>query len=183
MMKRVLALVTVAATLAGCGDGGPSRETASVIATTSQTVPRPPVASAGRCPVSVRQTVSRNYAPALGGGPVYPVGFDADAILRIAPPRRYASHEWGGQKVLWVRKPRTPGDIVIRGRRLDRPDAVRFNYGDVPADHLTLPDPKSVSDWVDYPSTTRVRAPGCYAYTVQGPGIREVIVFRILRQT
>lgn len=121
------------------------------------------------------------YQPALGHGPIYPVGFARGAVLRMEPPRHYASHEWGGEKVLWVRKPRTRGDIVIRGRRLDRPDDVRFEYGDVPPDHLTLPHPKDGSGWVDHPSQTRVRAPGCYAYTVQGPGIREVIVFRVIR--
>lgn len=125
--------------------------------------------------------MSPAYGPGLGRGPIYPIGFGPGAVLRIFPPRNFASHEWGGEKVLWVRRPGTRGDVVIRGRRLDEPDDVRFNYGDVPPDHLTLPDPKPGSGWVDFPSHTRVRAPGCYAYTVQGPGIREVIVFRVVR--
>lgn len=70
---------------------------------------------------------------------------------------------------------------MIPGRRLDGPGVVRFDRRDVPADHLTLRDPGDRTGWVDHPSFTRVRTPGCYAYTVQGPGIREIVVFRATR--
>jgi hypothetical protein len=39
----------------------------------------------------------------------------------------------------------------------------------------------SPDDWADYPSYTRVRAPGCYAYVVDGLGVHKVIVFRAVR--
>jgi hypothetical protein len=79
-----------------------------------------------------------------------------------------------------VRRPGVRGDVVIRGQRLDGEGVVRFNGGDVPADQFILPDPQS-GDWAGYASYTRVLSPGCYAYTVKGSGLREVIVFRVVR--
>jgi hypothetical protein len=157
------------------------RDVTSTPVTVSRAAPSLPVASDGRCPVSARRTVAAAYAPALGRGPVYPVGFAAGGVLRLVSARQFASRQWAGAKVLWIRKPGTRGEIVITGRRLDRPGVVRFDQGDVPADHLTLRDPGDRTGWVDHPSDTRVRTPGCYAYTVQGPGIREIVVFRAAR--
>jgi hypothetical protein len=99
--------------------------------------------------------------------------------MRLAPPRNFNSRRWGGNKVLWARRPGVRGDLVIHGRRLDGEGTVRFNRGDVPPDHLVLHDSHS-SGWAGYASYTRVLTPGCYAYTVEGSGLREVIVFRVV---
>jgi hypothetical protein len=57
---------------------------------------------------------------------------------------------------------------------------VRFESGDVPPDHVDL-RATSGDGCVGYRSYTPVRAPGCYVYVVDGPGMHEVIVFRALR--
>lgn len=38
--------------------------------------------------------------------------------------------------------------------------------------------PTSAQPWANRPSFTRVRAPGCYAYQVDGTGFTEIIVFQ-----
>ena len=34
------------------------------------------------------------------------------------------------------------------------------------------------TSWRSFPSYTRLKAPGCYAYQVDGDGFRTIIVFR-----
>ncbi|HEU4784207.1 MAG TPA: hypothetical protein VFS83_12775, partial [Ktedonobacterales bacterium] len=119
---------------------------------------------------------------ALGNGPVYPVGLGAEGVLEYAPPQNFESGDWGGQKVLWVVSPAYHGLVLIRGGRLDGAGEVRFERGaDPPAvlefDALGL-DPDG---WSGNPSYTRIRAPGCYAYQVDGDGFSEVIVFQAVR--
>jgi hypothetical protein len=125
----------------------------------------PRVGPADHCPVTTE-----------GNGPVFPIG--AGPALELAPPRNFASRSWWGQKVMWNQVPGAPG-VTITGRRLDARGDVRFNTGDLPARSLRVPpaDPASVART---PSFTRVQGPGCYAWIVQGPRVREVIVFRAI---
>jgi hypothetical protein len=162
-MPRWVATVFVAGTMsfAGCGGGGGAPKPTSVAKTQARVARLPSVSAGARCPVSRRHRPSRRFGPALGRGPVYPVGFRPGSVMRLAPPSRFNSHSWGGNKVLWVRRPGVRGDVVIRGQRLDGEGVVRFNSGDVPADQLILPDPQT-SDWAGQPSYTRVLSPGCY---------------------
>ncbi len=81
---------------------------------------------------------------------------------------------------------------MVRGRRLDGPEIVRFEDGDVPADHLVVSAAPRRGDWRHdpffQPSYARLSAPGCYAFVVdtQRGGVayrdrlqvHEVIVFR-----
>lgn len=177
MPNRVApALLASVTALAGCGGGASEPTVSSPARVVAANRGLPSVAPGGRCPVSRRAAVSARYAPALGPGPVYPVGFGPRAVLKLSSPHGYHSHRWGGAKILWVRRG-IRGDVVVRGRRLDGAGLVRFEFGDVPPDHLVLGDPTD-SGWADYPSSTRIADPGCYAYVVDGPGLREVIVFR-----
>jgi hypothetical protein len=123
--------------------------------------------------------VSAEFAPGLGDGPAYPVGLGTEGILdELEPPRRFESKEWGGQKVLWVIDPDYDGPLLIRGRRVVGAGDVRFDEGDVPPKEIRLPAEDAPDErWRERPSYTRVRAPGCYAYQVDGKGFSDVIVF------
>jgi hypothetical protein len=140
-----------------------------------------PVVSPGQpCPVSP-QRVHPRYGPILGDGPAYPsLTFLANGVLELAPAGGFRSHEWSGEKVLWVQRPGAPRGLVVRGRRIDGPGGLRFDDGRPPPARLVLPTPDRRA-WVERPGYTRVRSTGCYAYVVQGPGIRRVVVFRAVR--
>jgi len=88
---------------------------------------------------------------------------------------------WGGDKVLWVGASSYTGPVLIRGRRLDRNYFVRFGNAHNPSPELHLTVTRALSPtWQgrEWPSTTRLRAPGCYGYQVDGTTFTEVIVFR-----
>lgn len=66
----------------------------------------------------------------------------------------------------------------VRGQRLDGPHEVRF---DDPAIVELILEPgldALPGGWRDYPSFTRLQAPGCYAYQVDTETDSTVIVFR-----
>lgn len=136
------------------------------------------------CPTRAGAQVSPAFGLALGAGPVYPVGLGADAVLMYAHGGAFAGSPWGGQKVLWVSVPTYRGPVLIRGRRLDGPGELRFGDGTEPASDLAFPagergtaSSSDAPDWRNWPSYTRVRAPGCYAYQVDGLDFTEVIPF------
>lgn len=116
---------------------------------------------------------------AWGEGPAYPGGFSADEgkpVLRYLDPipRRslFSGSEWFGSKVLWMIDPVYRGPVLIRGRQLDGPNELRFDRGRLPPRVLRIPAGSR-----DRASFTRVRAPGCYAYQVDGLGFSYTIVF------
>jgi hypothetical protein len=131
------------------------------------------------CPRTKGKEVSPDFAPGLGLGPAYPVGLGRDGVLDdLEPPERFESEEWGGQKVLWVVEPSYDGPVLIRGGQLDGTNEVRFDEGDVPPKQIWMPAEDAPDErWRERPSYTRLRAPGCYAYQVDGSGFSVVIVF------
>ncbi len=132
----------------------------------------------GPCPIGSAKIVSPAFGTALGVGPIYPVGLGGDAVLAYSSAG--FTGPWGGQKVLWVGDPAYHGLALVRGRQLDGPNDVRFNAGTDPVSELRLdssaPD-NITSGWNNWPSYTRVRAPGCYAYQVDGPDFTLIIPF------
>lgn len=148
----------------------------------------PSLAQGAPCPVSkVAETIEFSafgVGQGVGRGPVYPVGANvADGVLALAPARNYASKHWMGQKVGWFVHPRYRGPVLIRGRQLDGRWAVRFGRGSVPALHLRIA-PADETEWAKGradPSPTRLRAPGCYGYQVDGRTFSYVVVFRAVR--
>jgi hypothetical protein len=139
----------------------------------------PTLAAGEPCPVSAvdesfdfgRYGVVRGIGP----GPAWPIGFEQPgSVLRFTyppPPKSgFYGSEWSGNKVLWFTSPDVLGPFLIRGRRLDAPDVLRFDEG-------TLP-PTEMRFSAGRPSYTRVRAPGCYAYQVDGPKFSYPVVFR-----
>jgi hypothetical protein len=119
--------------------------------------------------------LSDRFAPGFGDGPVYGVGgtratyqwdsvaLDDDGRLPI--------------KVLWVAEPRYEGHALVRGlsvtggaMRFDGTDPaeMRIEWGDAPS-----------GEWREWPSMTRVSAPGCFAWQVDSEAGSDLIVFEV----
>jgi hypothetical protein len=190
-LPRLLAVVTAAGALVACsGNSSEPSAKPSTPTTLANLRERPlhvPQLNAGEpCPVSRSRTLSPAFAPGLGDGPVYPVGFARRGVLAFEypPPKNslFAGSEWGGQKVLWVSDPKYDGPILIRGEQLDGSNQVRFGQGSA-AILQELAFRRHSADnweggWRNFPSYARLRGPGCYAYQVDGAGFSDVIVFR-----
>jgi hypothetical protein len=144
----------------------------------------PTLAAGQSCPVSSPRQLSPAFAPGLGTGPAYPVGIPNGVLRFEYPPTAkntvFGGSDWGGQKVLWVVDPSYHGPVLIRGRRLDGDESVRFDRGREPAQQLRLPPApgNTTGGWANYPSYTRLRAAGCYGYQIDGTSFSKVIVFR-----
>ncbi len=135
------------------------------------------------CPVSKpNPRIWSRLAPGLGPGPVAPAGLGNNATLRYRP--RFHGSDWGVQKVLWVAAPDYDGPTLIRGGGVDGKAGVGFNLGGSgpPLAELQLPPGPALNTnnkgWRNWPSYTRVQAPGCYAYQVDGTDFSYAIVFR-----
>jgi hypothetical protein len=128
------------------------------------------------CPVARAHQVDPAFAEVLGDGPAYPT--DSARVWR----QGRVEGGWYYAKVLWVASPAHPGPFLVRGRQLDGPRQVRFGEGPQPDAGLLLPAGgtahTSGSDWFNWPSYSRLRGGGCYAYQVDGAGGSRVVVFR-----
>jgi hypothetical protein len=113
-------------------------------------------------------------------------------ILYTPPPagsdQRVAGSRWTGFKVLRVSRPDYDGPVLIRGRRLDVPGAVGFEQARVPLAELQSPsgrgggEPLSTHGSRNWPSTARVRSPGCYGLQIDGTTFSTVVVFQATAQ-
>lgn len=147
----------------------------------------PRLGAGASCPVSPVDTripfASRyGVGQGLGAGPVYPIG---TGVLQFAPPANFGSQSWGGQKVLWFVLPSYGGPVLIRGGRLDGIGLVRFENGDIPSAQLRITYSTAVPAGITppvgtryVPSYTRLSAPGCYAYQIDGTRFSHIVVFR-----
>ena len=156
----------------------------------------PGLATGDACPTTEQSGFLASYGidapfdslPAWGPGPAFPTGLGAGSrpLLRFEyPPLPGSGWEgsgWGGGKNIWVVAGSYRGPVLVRGRRLNGPNEVRFENGRpgfVPAKRahpdleLHLLGPESHGN----PATTRLRAPGCYAFQVDGRGFSYLIVF------
>ena len=144
----------------------------------------PRLASGTPCPVSVATRPPPDYsAPALGRGPAYPIFPDAPTFGFFYPVPRsqgWYPSDWGGDKMLWIVAPHYRGPLLIRGRQLDGSNLVRFEDGSLPAAEFRVPagGVTSIGGFRDRGGYTRLRAPGCYAWQVDGTTFSRVIVFR-----
>jgi hypothetical protein len=139
----------------------------------------PVLAPGSPCPRSRSGRVSEDFGIALGPGPVYPVPFPG-GVYHYAGARSEGG--WLYAKVLWIGRPRYRGPILIRGRQLDGRNWLGFESGARPLADLQIPPvPSSFRGWRNMPSYTRVRAPGCYGYQIDGTSFSRVIVFSFER--
>ena len=114
----------------------------------------------------------------IGPGPAYPIfgslGGSPTGLLRYVEPgpqNLLAGSDWGGQKVLWFVLPGS-GPVLVRGRQLDGSNEVRFDLERVPVKEMYFG-----LHTRDRPSETRLRAPGCYAYQIDGLTFSRLIFF------
>jgi hypothetical protein len=119
----------------------------------------------------------------IGPGPVYP-GLGSYHFLN-APADTQFGGPWHGQKVFWYVTPAYRGPVLIRGRRLDGHEWMRFDGGRLPAPDLRIDESETVS-WDGQPagsrgrpSAVRVRAPGCYGVQIDGTSFSRVVVFEV----
>jgi hypothetical protein len=143
-----------------------------------------PVASPGGTAASVGLEETLTFR-VWGPGPAYPFigGGDGAEFLFPLPINDPAyGTEWGGTKAIWGVSIRYKGPVLVRGRQLDGPNEVRFQNGSPgftaeerlhPSSELRLRGPNPHGN----PATTRLRAPGCYAYQVDGRGFSYLVVF------
>ncbi len=142
----------------------------------------PDVAPGSPCPMTQRGG-SLDFGvpgiPAFGPGPAYPtaLGEGPSAVLGYFDIQ---GTDWGGTKALWLIAPGYHRQMLIRGRQLDGPNGVRFEDG-VPgftAAQVLNPRTELRIGWgSDHPAVTRLRAPGCYAYQIDGLRFSYDIVF------
>ncbi len=137
----------------------------------------PALAAGTSCPQTEGRVVEPAYSPALGDGPVYAVGLGTAGVLRLGRQEG----DWYGQKVNFLVAPAYRGPVLIRGRQLDGPNEARFDEGAAPSAELQLLPVAGAADWRGYPSTVWFRAPGCYAWQLDGEDFSEVIVFQVVQ--
>jgi hypothetical protein len=142
----------------------------------------PHIPPGSRCPVTPARSVNANFSAAQGRGPVYPIG-GFPALTFVYPPQPdqgWYGSKWSGNKVLWIGRPSYRGRVLIRGRQLDGSHELRFGGALDPTREMRLRSVggHSPGGWQNRPSYTRVRAPGCYAWQVDGTTFSRVIVFQ-----
>jgi hypothetical protein len=164
----VAALVAGACTDEGSEDGRPALDDAR-----SGSAPCP-IESAPRARPDVRAV-----AFAYGDGPVFVGLGTGDGIVRYTVDTR--SHMgWHYYKTLWAIAPTYAGEVVITGKQIGGATELRFNpSARFPGQkELRLRFPQDDSGkWRYGPSDTLIRAPGCYAFHVEGAGFKETIAF------
>jgi hypothetical protein len=149
----------------------------------------PRIEPGSRCPVSATTKVdlgAQGVQSLPGRGPAYP-SLGNDGVLEFwYPPlpqqADFYGSGWSGNKVLWWVSARYRGPVLIRGRQLDGPNRLRFDRGKPPRIEIRIPS--SPAAWKGArarASYTRVRAPGCYGYQIDGVGFSRVIVFQAVR--
>ncbi len=139
-------------------------------------LPTVPVGSA--CPTTSGAAINAEYGPALGSGPIYPVGLGTDGVAHVTGANSEGG--WLYIKVLWIVDPSYTGPTLVRGRQIDGPDALGFDRGPTPSPELQLDQQSALSgsgQWPNWPTYTRIKGSGCYAYQVDGTNFSKVIVF------
>jgi hypothetical protein len=164
----------------------PDTGDAAIAALINRPLRLPTVAAGAACPVSGVTVRSPVVQPAdargLGTGPLYPITFyiGENGTMVLGGQTRGP----GGLyelKVVWATSGGYRGPAVVRVERIDGPGRgyVRLYY-DVSAargDVVVFPPTEFPSD---FPASTNVSGPGCWAYQIDGAGLEEVIVFRVL---
>jgi hypothetical protein len=126
----------------------------------------------------------------LKRGPVYGALIGgAPRIVFLSGQPTIGESNWRVVRTIWSSRPSYEGPVLVRGGRLDRPGRLGFGSRDRPRKELRLPvgswprqrrwvDP-SREGWRATSVPTRIRAPGCYAFQVDGLGFSYVLAFGV----
>jgi hypothetical protein len=128
-----------------------------------------------QCPVTTETGRVAGYS-ALGPGPAFPFGTHNVVTITMPPPEGWGP-EWTGIKRVWLLDTRHAGRALVRGRQLDGPNEVRFVRGPQWTPTKMLNPVRELQVEGPTPSMTRLRAPGCYAYQVDGRTFSYLVVF------
>jgi hypothetical protein len=158
---------------------------AAIAALIARPMRLPKVAPGAPCPVSgvtERSPVAQAAdARGLGKGPLYPITFyiGENATVRLGEIGEEGLHE---QKVVWATSAGYQGPVVVRVGRLDGEGRgnVRLFYDSAATRGEAVVFPPSEFP-TDFPSSTNVSGPGCYAYQLDGANLEEIIVFRVVK--
>lgn len=120
--------------------------------------------------------VDARAAPAFGPGPAYPTLQSDGGRAALHYTEWGGFPGWGGSKVLWT-VPRYTGPYTVRGRQLDGPNKLRFDWGPQWTHELHEALRLRGTLAVLNPAATFLQAPGCYAYQVDGRGFSYAIIF------
>jgi hypothetical protein len=124
---------------------------------------------------------------ALKRGPVYAALVEgAPRIVFLSGARTIGKSR--AIETIWVSRPSYSGPVLVRGGRLDRPGDLGFGSRVHPDSELRLPagswrgpsgrPPSDVpAGWRAAAVPTRIPAPGCYAFQVDGQGFGYVLTF------
>lgn len=167
--------------------GAPSAGAAEPWTTLRRPLHIPHLSPGSKCPVSkVPSRIAWKGINIFGGegigqGPVYP-GLGAHSGLLFATRDEQYGGKWFGEKVFWYVQPSYRGPVLIRGRRLDGPQIVRFNGRRLPPAELHIESGQTVS-WQGQPrgsrgvpSNVRIIAPGCYGLQIDGTNFSRIVI-------
>jgi len=184
---------------AGCS---PQRcDPATVLAAIRTPLRLPALAPGGTCPVSASRTFPGGAGfsgrfSALGTGPLYLAG----PVLRSGAVQLAGRGQgWDQTKVIWVIGRDYAGPVLLRGARIDRPGALRFDHylgaSDPPGSGTAALAPHRQVLYVrgglhapaanvldSYPDDVFVHGAGCYAIQVDGEGFSERLVVQLTRR-
>ena len=171
---------------------GPTHWDAVVLALEQRPLQLSAMEADAACPEPVIRSVAGHDFQVIGEGPVYSL-FYLRAI-GVNGNVAVAKDDWHWNKVVWARDPRYRGPVVIRGRQLDGPATLRFQWmrdGDPSPElaHASLhvppysPGISRLTDgsgqWEEMLTWVVVRAPGCYGVQIDGVDFSSAIVFRV----
>jgi hypothetical protein len=144
----------------------------------------PALASGRKCPVSKAHSVETPFSGrilAFGSGPVgMSVDTSAGDLRRGVILGLTDEPGWLALKTHFFARPSYRGPFVVRVLRLDRSGLVDIGGAPIDAPLVIPPGPtaNTFSGWREAPVATWMKAPGCYAWSVDGLGFHETVVLR-----
>ena len=144
-----------------------------------------PVVPPGQpCPATPGHPANTSFfgGVALGTGLVRPlIAMEGDLLHGTTVADSHQAPGWLAFKTLWFSEPAYQGPFVIRAERIDGPGQIEFSPDTLGP--LVVPPGPTVNSSGGYrtvPGQTWVKAPGCYAWQVDGLTFTEIIVVRVV---
>jgi hypothetical protein len=119
--------------------------------------------------------VSDHVADAIGGNPVWAIGFGGPAAtLSFSPGDPYEDHGWL-RKVLWLLRRSAADPVTVTGYQVDDGTPLWFDYEQPgPQETVLLLDPDAShgrhGDWYEYRGYFVLPSAGCFGLTAAWPG-------------